>query len=119
MRLVFDAPPGPAVNATLVDMGDRFRMVLNEVEVVSPPEPLTKLPVARALWKPLPDLNAAAAAWIYAGGSHHPTSARRSRPSILKTWHDAGVELLSSTVKPAPRLSATSNGPIPVSFDNH
>ncbi len=73
VRLVFDTPPGPAVNVTLVDMGNRFRMLLNEVEVIAPPQALQKLPVARALWKPLPNLNVAAAAWIHAGGSHHPT----------------------------------------------
>ena len=73
MRLVFTAPPGPAVNATIIDLGDRFRMVVSEVDVVEPDEPLPKLPVARAVWKPRPDLRTAAAAWIYAGGSHHPT----------------------------------------------
>ena len=73
VRLVFDTSPGPAVNVTLVDMGDRFRMVLNEVEVVAPTEALPKLPVARAIWKALPDLKTSAATWIYAGGSHHPT----------------------------------------------
>ena len=73
VRLVFDTPAGPAVNATVVDMGNRFRMVLSEVEVIDPPESLPNLPVARALWKPLPDLATSAAAWIYGGGSHHPT----------------------------------------------
>lgn len=73
VRLVFDAPPGPAVNVTLVDLGDRFRMVLNEVDVVAPKEPLKKLPVARALWTPRPNFKDAATSWIYAGGSHHPT----------------------------------------------
>lgn len=72
VRLVFDVPAGPAVNAAVVDMGNRFRMVLNEVDVVNPPDPMSKLPVARALWSPKPDLKTAAAAWIYAGGSHHP-----------------------------------------------
>ena len=71
MRLVFTAPAGPAVNAALIDLGDRFRMLLNEVDVVAPPQPLPKLPVARAFWKPRPDLKTAAAAWIYAGGPHH------------------------------------------------
>jgi L-arabinose isomerase len=61
------------VNTTIVDLGNRFRMVLNEVEVVSPDEPLKKLPVARVVWKPQPNLKVAAAAWIHAGGSHHPT----------------------------------------------
>ena len=71
VRLVFDSAPGAAVNATVVDMGDRFRMVVNTVEVVAPFEALPKLPVARALWRPDPDLDTAAAAWIHAGGAHH------------------------------------------------
>jgi len=68
---VFDSTTGPAVNATVVDMGNRFRMVVNVVDVIEPFEHLPKLPVARALWKPQPDLDTAAAAWIYAGGAHH------------------------------------------------
>ena len=71
VRLVFTAPPGPAVNAAMIDLGDRFRMLLNEVDVVAPPQHLPRLPVARAVWKPRPDLKTAAAAWIYAGGPHH------------------------------------------------
>jgi L-arabinose isomerase len=70
VRLVFTAPPGPAVNVALFDLGDRFRMLVNEVNVVEA-EPLPKLPVARAVWSPRPDLPTAAAAWIYAGGPHH------------------------------------------------
>jgi L-arabinose isomerase len=72
VRLVFTAPPGPAVNATIVDLGDRFRMVLNELDVVAPDAKLEKLPVAHAFWKPRPDLSTSAGAWIQAGGSHHP-----------------------------------------------
>jgi L-arabinose isomerase len=71
VRLVFDAHPGAAVAAAVTDMGDRFRMVASVVDVVTPLEPLPKLPVARALWKPRPDLVTNAAAWIRAGGSHH------------------------------------------------
>ena len=71
VRLVFDAAGGPALNASLIDMGNRFRLLVNEVEAVAPFEKLPKLPVARVLWKPLPDLNTACAAWIYAGGAHH------------------------------------------------
>ncbi len=71
VRLVFDAAAGPAVNVTVVDLGSRFRMVVSEVDVVEPPAPLPKLPVAHALWKPRPDLETAAAAWIHAGGAHH------------------------------------------------
>jgi L-arabinose isomerase len=70
-RLVFDVAKGPALNATVLDMGNRFRMILNEVDVVAPPKPLAKLPVARAVWVPRPDLKTAAAAWILAGGAHH------------------------------------------------
>ena len=70
-RLVFDAPPGPALNASILDIGNRFRLLVNEVEVVSAPQPLPRLPVARAIWAPQPNLEIAAAAWIYAGGAHH------------------------------------------------
>ena len=71
VRLVFDVAGGPALNASMIDMGNRFRLLINEVEAVAPVEKLPKLPVARVLWKPLPDLNTACAAWIYAGGAHH------------------------------------------------
>ncbi len=71
VRLVFDTPPGPALNASILDLGNRFRLLVNEVEVVPAPKPLPKLPVARALWAPQPTLEIAATAWIYAGGAHH------------------------------------------------
>jgi L-arabinose isomerase len=71
VRLVFDAKTGPAVNASIVEMGNRLRMVVNTVEAVPTDAPLPRLPVARALWLPHPDLKTAAAAWIYAGGAHH------------------------------------------------
>lgn len=71
VRLVFTSTTGPAVNASIVDMGERFRMIVNQVNVIPPAEPLPKLPVARALWRPEPDFKTAAAAWIYAGGAHH------------------------------------------------
>jgi L-arabinose isomerase len=71
VRLVFDAKIGPAVNASIVEMGNRLRMVVNTVEAVPTDAPLPRLPVARALWLPHPDLKTAAAAWIYAGGAHH------------------------------------------------
>ncbi len=70
-RLVFNSQTGPAINATIVDMGNRFRMVVNNVDVVEPLESLPNLPVARALWKPQPSLEVAASAWIQAGGAHH------------------------------------------------
>jgi L-arabinose isomerase len=71
VRLVFTAPAGPAVVATVVDMGSRFRMIVNEVDVVAPEQALPNLPVARAIWHPKPSLKVAAAAWIYSGGAHH------------------------------------------------
>ncbi len=71
VRLIFDANTGPAIGASIMDMGQRFRMVANVVDVVPTDAPLPKLPVARALWLPRPNLKTAAAAWIYAGGAHH------------------------------------------------
>ena len=71
VRLVFAAAAGPALNATLVDLGNRFRLVVNEVDAVAPPQPLPKLPVARAVWKCRPDFKTACASWILAGGAHH------------------------------------------------
>ena len=71
VRLVFDAPVGPAINAAMMDLGNRFRLLVNEVDVVSPPQPLPNLPVAHAVWKCRPNFKTACAAWITAGGAHH------------------------------------------------
>jgi len=71
VRLVFDAAPGPAVVLGIADIGERFRLVGNEIEVVRPDQPLPKLPVARAVWKPAPDLRTSTEAWLTAGGPHH------------------------------------------------
>ena len=71
VRLVFDATPGPAVVVGLADLGDRFRLVANEVTVVPPDEPLPELPVARAVWQPSPSLSESAESWLTAGGPHH------------------------------------------------
>jgi L-arabinose isomerase len=70
-RLVFKAKAGPAVLATVIDMGDRFRMIVNDVECQKQEHEMPKLPVAAVLWKPLPSLETSAEAWIYAGGAHH------------------------------------------------
>ena len=70
-RLVFDARPGPAVNACLVDMGGRMRMIVAELDVVKADHPMPKLPTARAVWIPRPDFKRGAQAWIEAGGGHH------------------------------------------------
>jgi L-arabinose isomerase len=69
-RLVFKSATGKAINASLIDLGNRFRMIINKVEVVECPD-MPKLPVASVLWNPLPDLRTAAEAWIHAGGAHH------------------------------------------------
>jgi L-arabinose isomerase len=71
VRMVFDADPGPGVVVGMSDTGDRFRLVLNEVDVVAPDEPLPNLPVARAVWEPRPDLRTSAETWIMAGAPHH------------------------------------------------
>ena len=94
-RLVFTAAPGPAVCAAVIDLGNRFRLVANAVDVVDPDEPLPKLPVARALWVPRPDLKVAAAAWIHAGSSHHTAFSLAIGPEHLRDFADmAGVEFV-------------------------
>jgi L-arabinose isomerase len=95
-RLVFDVRSGPAVNVTMLDMGNRFRMVVNEVDVVPPDRPLSKLPVARAVWVPRPDLQTAAAAWILAGGAHHTGFSQAITVEHLEDFAEmAGLEFLS------------------------
>ncbi|MCE2473433.1 MAG: L-arabinose isomerase [Anaerolineae bacterium] len=92
-RLVFDTGPGAALNASLVDLGDRFRMIVNTVDVIEPEAPLPKLPVARALWRPRPNLPVGASAWIYAGGAHHTVfSQALSAEQIYDFSEMAGVE---------------------------
>jgi L-arabinose isomerase len=95
VRLVFTAPSGPAVVASLVDMGDRFRLIVNEVDVIQPDQPLPKLPVARAVWVPRPNLKIAAAAWIYAGGAHHTGFSQALTMEHMEDFAEiAGVELI-------------------------
>jgi L-arabinose isomerase len=95
VRLVFTAPSGPAVVVSLVDLGNRFRMIANEVEVVQPEEALPKLPVARAVWLPKPSLRVAAAAWIYAGGAHHTGFSQALTIGHLQDFAEiAGIELI-------------------------
>jgi L-arabinose isomerase len=95
VRLVFTAAPGPAVNVGLLDLGDRFRLVLNEVELVQPPEDLPRLPVARALWRPAPDFATATEAWLRAGGPHHTVLSRALGTEVFEDLAEiAGMELL-------------------------
>jgi L-arabinose isomerase len=94
-RLVFTAGVGPAVVAAVIDLGNRFRMVANAIDVVPPDADLPRLPVARALWVPRPDLEVAAAAWIYAGSSHHTAFSRALTADHLQAFADmADVELV-------------------------
>lgn len=80
---------------SLVDLGNRFRMIANEVEVVQPEAALPKLPVARAVWLPKPSLRVAAAAWIYAGGAHHTGFSQALTIEHLQDFAEiAGIELI-------------------------
>ena len=95
VRLVFNSPAGPAINVSLVDMGNRFRLIVNEVEAVKPMEELPKLPVARVLWDAKPDLEVAATAWILAGGAHHTVYSQSVTTEFMEDFADmAGIELL-------------------------
>ena len=92
-RLVFDVPSGPAINATVVDLGNRFRIIVNEVDTIAPAKPLPRLPVARALWKPKPNFETAVTAWILAGGAHHTVFSQSVTTECLEDYAEiAGVE---------------------------
>jgi L-arabinose isomerase len=94
-RIVFDGKSGKALCASLVDIGNRFRLILNEVEAVKIEKPMPKLPVARLLWKPLPSLKEAAEAWILAGGAHHTSFSFVVNTENMLDWAEiAGVECL-------------------------
>ncbi len=95
VRLIFDSNLGPAVCASLMGMGQRFRMVASLIDVVPTDQPLPRLPVARALWIPRPDLKTAAAAWIYAGGAHHTSFSYAVSAEHLRDFASmAGIEFL-------------------------
>jgi L-arabinose isomerase len=95
VRLIFDAHTGPAIGASIVDLGKRFRIVANVVDVVPTEAPLPNLPVARALWVPRPNLKVAAAAWIYAGGAHHTSFSYNVTAEQLRDFAEmAGIEFL-------------------------
>lgn len=95
LRLVFDVEKGPGLNASLVDMGGRFRLILNPCEVVEADRPLPNLPVARVLWVPEPDLPTAAEAWIHAGGAHHTGFSMSVNAEMMEDFADiAGIETL-------------------------
>ena len=95
VRLVFTAPPGPGLVVCLIQIGGRLRLVANEVEVVAPDADLPRLPVARAVWRPQPDLSTAAEAWLAAGGSHHSVfTMALSTEAVRDLAHMWGIELV-------------------------
>ncbi len=94
-RLTFATGDGPAIVATLVDMGDRFRMIVNDIEAKSPYQPMPKLPVAQVMWKPLPDLSTSAEAWILAGGAHHTVLSYQLDAEYLRDFCEMlGIEFI-------------------------
>ena len=93
VRLVFNVAGGPALNASVIDMGNRFRLLVNEVEAVEPQHELPNLPVARVLWKPQPDMKTGCAAWILAGGAHHTCYSQNLTAEQMQDFADmAGIE---------------------------
>jgi L-arabinose isomerase len=95
VRLVFTVSSGPAINATMIDLGNRFRLIINEVDVIQPEKPLSKLPVASAVWVPRPSLKVAAHAWILAGGAHHTGFSQSVTVQHLADFAEmAGIECL-------------------------
>lgn len=92
-RLLFSAKPGPAINVSPIDMGNRFRILVNEVTAVEQPDNTPHLPVAAALWEPKPDLKTAAASWIHAGGAHHTVYSQAVTTEMIEDFAEmAGVE---------------------------
>ena len=95
VRLVFDAGSGPAIVVALMDMGDRFRILANEIDLVPPDKPMARLPVGRAVWKPRPDLATATESWLTAGGSHHTVLTRAIGAEVIADFAEmAGCEFL-------------------------
>ncbi len=94
-RLVFDVNAGPAINVSVIDMGNRFRLLVNEVDAIEPKHDLPNLPVARVLWDAHPNLDVAAQAWIYAGGAHHTVFSKAVDTEFIEDFADmAGIELV-------------------------
>ena len=94
-RLVFESATGDAMNVTLIDMGNRFRLIVNTLDVIEPLEKMPKLPVSSAFWKTHPNLADGAAAWIYAGGTHHSAFTLALTPEYIETFAEyADVEYL-------------------------
>ncbi len=94
-RLVFDVPEGPAINASLIDLGARFRLIVNSVDCVKADADMPRLPVARAMWVPQPDLKVGAGSWILAGGAHHTAFSQAVDARYLEDFAEmAGIEFI-------------------------
>lgn len=94
-RAIFSAKAGPALVVTLIDLGNRYRMLVNTIETITPPSKLPNLPVAHALWQPKPNLEISAAAWIHAGGAHHSVYTQSVTLDMLEDFAEfAGIELV-------------------------
>ncbi|KXI27138.1 L-arabinose isomerase [Paraglaciecola hydrolytica] len=92
-RLLFTASPGPSINVSPIDMGNRFRIIVSEADTVIPPAELPKLPVGGAVWEPKPNLSVASAAWIHAGGAHHSAYSQTVTTDMIIDYAEmAGVE---------------------------
>jgi L-arabinose isomerase len=96
VRLVFNSAAGPAINVSMVDMGNRYRLVVNEVEAVAPKHDLPMLPVARVLWKPYPDMKTGCTAWLLAGGAHHTCYSQNLTSEHMEDFSEmAGIEMVN------------------------
>jgi L-arabinose isomerase len=102
-RLVFEGKAGKAIVVSLVDLGGRMRLIVQDVECVKPIHEMPRLPVARVMWKPLPDLITSAYAWILAGGAHHTVLSYDATAEMLEDWADmVGVEFVHINAKTEP-----------------
>ena len=99
-RLVFEGQAGKAIVVSLVDMGGRLRLIIQDIEAVKPIYEMPNLPVARVMWKPLPDLLTGAHAWILAGGAHHSVLSYAASPDMIKDWAEmVGIEVVHITAE--------------------
>lgn len=85
-RLVFEGKEGPAIVVSLIDMGNRFRLIVQDIEAVKPIMPMPNLPVARVMWKALPNLEDGLACWIAAGGAHHTVLSYDVTAEMMRDW---------------------------------
>ena len=85
-RLVFEGKEGPGIVVSLIDMGGRLRMIIQDIEVIKPILEMPNLPVARVMWKPMPDLLTGVKCWIQAGGAHHTVLSTAVTAEMMEDW---------------------------------